>query len=276
LPQVAVSKLNEYLLVVCTGTSPDYKKVYSMGIFVNGEGDPTQAPLEWGSYPTTVCVDGEMVFSLHLDANSSEPTPTIEVRMINSQTLHQSFSLEAIQGNIQLLSLARPGFATPVNARQEKLTQKDIPIFEAKRVKENGTKKTVKGGDENVQNPAGSSLTPPPTPKPPRPGHQYSRSQGKGDVAIETAQGSEAPSALPTSHILLATSRAVYALLPLTLLSQIESLIDEGKVKEASALLSQSQAKHAKDENLVSLIGLDQISTYLLNDHVLRLLISST
>jgi vacuolar protein sorting-associated protein 3 len=255
LPQIAVSKLDEYLLVVCTGTSSDYRQVYSIGLFVNGKGEPTQAPLEWSSLPTTVCVDGEMVISLHLDANSLEPTSTIEVRMINSQALHQSFSLEAmkIQENIQLLSLARPGFAMPVNARREKLTQKAIPIFEAKRVKENGMNEPVEGGDGKVQTPGGISLTPPPTPKPPRPGHQYSRSQGKGNGSVETAQGSEVPSALPTSHILLSTLHAVYALLPSTLLSQIESLIDEGKVKEAATFLSQSQAKHAKDENLVSL-----------------------
>lgn len=251
LPQIEVSKSDEYLLVVCTGASDDFSQVYSMGLFINGRGDPTQAPLEFSSVPSSVCIDGEMVISLHNDTHSSQSTPTIEVRMINSQSLHQSLSPPSSKthGDIRLLSYARSGVSIPLNSRREKLHLKPRALFEKQIVGRNGSKSV---GKADSQEPTGSGPTPPPTPKPPRPSHEHSRSQSRGNGSIDKTPGSNQASTLPIAQVLATTAHSVYALLPSTILTQIEGLLNDGQVKEASTLLAQAQVKHAKDENLVS------------------------
>jgi hypothetical protein len=64
LPKIV--KADEYLLAACTGTSPDFSQVYTMGLSVNGRGEATRSPMEWGSEPEAMLVYGDVVVSLHM------------------------------------------------------------------------------------------------------------------------------------------------------------------------------------------------------------------
>lgn len=254
LPIVEVSKENEYLIVACTGTSDDHAKVYCMALFISGTGEPTRNPMEL-EQPDAICVDKELVISLHTVHSSTKDISIVQVRAIGEsktfQTIHPPPSGE---DRVRLLSLARSGFAAPVNSRQDKLLMTTIPLFESLTTRKS-LPRSSQDGKDGFEEPAGSGLTPPPTPTPSasngsvrQRNHPRNRSNSRG----QSVQPSSSSRALPSAHILLATSQAVHALLPSTLISQVEGLLNQGKVNDAAALLSKSYAKNAKNEALTS------------------------
>jgi hypothetical protein len=258
--------------------------------------------MEWGDAPEAVCVDGERVVSLHAPnphAHTTNPTSThgmdsspstrVEIRKAGDSNLLQSIPLPSskISGDVKFLTLAREGFVAPVNSRMEKLllvpvqlstppvppppssiqeTVQERTTSDAK--KEKGRKSDDAGSaGAGLDEPAGSGLTPPPTPKKPsRPSshahaHGHTRSQsrnanGQGNVeaASRTTGAPREPRAashFPTSRILLATKNSVMALVPSTILSQVEEMLEDGKVRDAAAFLAGLQGRHGKDEDLV-------------------------
>jgi vacuolar protein sorting-associated protein 3 len=286
LPTIEVVQQDEYLMVACTGASDDFSEIFTMGLFVNGRGEPTRSPIEWGNAPDAVCVDGERVVSLHtthaVDPTSASPSTRLEIRKAGDSNLLQSIPLPSskISGDVKIMTLARDGFVAPVNSRLEKLSlvpvQLSTPpppsppptVTTQEGISEGKKDKDRKPEDGGLAEPAGSGLTPPPTPKKPsRPssshvhGHTHSQrrnANGKSNVegpsAIRTTGASrEAGASLrfPTSRILLATNNSVMALVPSTILSQVEGMLEDGKVKDAAAFLAGLQGRHAKDEDLV-------------------------
>lgn len=211
---------------------------------MNGNGDPTQAPIEWSSFPDSVCVDGERILSLHL----GDSIPKVEVRIMNSTEVSQTLSLpvEKSQSHIHLLTLARSGFSAPINMRKDKLIRKPVVLFELPTAARSG----AKDKNEDYGEQAGSGLTPPPTPKPLK--HSRTPSRAHSRTLSIAGNQSQSISVLPTSRVLLATARGVFTLLPSSLLSQVEGLLEDGRVKEAAGVLSQVHSRHAKDEELVS------------------------
>jgi vacuolar protein sorting-associated protein 3 len=283
LPTIEVVQHDEYLMVACTRTSADFSEISTMGLFVNGRGEPTRSPMEWGDAPEAVCVDGEMVVSLHIthavDPTSPAPSTRLEIRKAGDSNLLQSIPLPSskISGDVKIMTLAREGFVAPVNSRLEKLllvpaqlSTPPPPPTAAKTEEKTSEGKKDKGGkreDGGLAEPAGSGLTPPPTPKKPsRPSssHAYghTRSQSRNANGQANAEGvsrasgisreAGAPLRFPTSRILLATTNSVMALVPSTILSQVEGMLEDGKVKDAAAFLASLQGRHARDEDLVS------------------------
>ena len=261
LPKIEVFRPNEYLIVTCTGTSEDYTQVYSLGLIVNGRGDPAANPMEWNTMPECVCAEGDQVLSLHLDITMADvgklgvkgPTSVVEVRKSGESTIIQTLPLlSTTGGDVRLMVLARDGFVAPANSRQEKLLLVPVALSSQKEQDTTDSRQSVE--ESKLGEPAGSGLTPPPTPK--KPVSPPSRGQERGNRGRHSESeplkvaASTSPR-FPTSRVLLATRNSVYALLPLTLLSQIEQMLEAGKVKDAATFLAQSQAKHAKDDDLV-------------------------
>ncbi|KIM28040.1 hypothetical protein M408DRAFT_329694 [Serendipita vermifera MAFF 305830] len=261
LPKIEVFRPDQYIMVVCTDTSDDYQRVDTMGLVVNGNGDPTANPMEWKTMPEHICVDEEQIVSLHLDVPTStingesdqEHNSVIEVRNPGQSAVLQSLQLPAnASGKVRLMTLARNGFAVPVNSRQEKLLL--VPFSLWNRKESNVTQSEQPEEDSKFDEPIGSGLTPPPTPKkptgPPSRGKEHDRTGSRNRNTGNDVSGSL--TRFPTSRVLLASRSAIYALLPSTLLSQVEEMLDGGKVKDAAALLAQAQAKHAKDDDLAA------------------------
>ncbi|KAG8821387.1 hypothetical protein FRC19_007855 [Serendipita sp. 401] len=241
LPQIAVSNPGEFLVVACMGTSPDFRNVYTMGIFVNENGDPCQDPINWESPPTSIAVDEDLIASLHIDGPSGE---VVEIRRKGATDIIQSIALLKSPDQARLLSFARRGFAVPVTSRLDKLRISSMSLFEP-------LDSSRKGGTRDHLHEPDSGLTPPPTPKTPSNNsrHSHRRSQSGGKQGLTSSQIGRS---LPTARLLVATSQSVYALLPSNLISQVEQLLDKGKVKDAAGFLSQAQAKHGKNETLAA------------------------
>ncbi|KAG8831603.1 hypothetical protein FRC17_002878 [Serendipita sp. 399] len=242
LPKIAVSQPGEFLVVACTGTSADFKEVYTMGIFVNDNGDPCQDPIAWEHPPESVAVDEDIVVSLHLVDISGKETSVVEIRKKGVQEIVQSIQLPPTADRARFLSLSRLGFSAPATSRLEKLRMTSMLLFDSLDAsKKEETESYLPSND--------SGLTPPPTPKPlsknSSRSHERSRSRGRHDPSSLRRGHS-----LPTAHLLVATSQSVYALLPSNLMSQVESILDKGKVKEAAMFLAQAQAKHGKNDAL--------------------------
>jgi hypothetical protein len=237
--------------------------------------------MEWGSAPDSVCVDGgggggggdggDLVVSLHT-MDPSSPSSRLEIRKAGESNILQNIPLPSskISGDVRIMTLARDGFVAPVNSRQEKLLLVPVQLSnplpaptEETTTSEGKQEKGKRSDDGGLDEPAGSGLTPPPTPKKPtRPSshaHGHTRSQSRNANGQSNVEGASrtagtagaVPLRFPTSRILLATKNSVMALLPSTLLSQVEGMLRDGKVRDAAAFLAGVQGRYAKDEELV-------------------------
>lgn len=59
-PSITVISENEFLILSWTGTS-------TLGLFINGDGDPVRGTLEWPSHPESVCKSSCFLFQPHAE-----------------------------------------------------------------------------------------------------------------------------------------------------------------------------------------------------------------
>lgn len=251
LPIIEVCGQDEYLIVACTFASDDLTTISAMGLFINGRGEPTKAPIEWNSVPISVCVhatrEGDEtilhVVSLHIDQMGSGEAK-LEVRRPDQQSFLQIIPLSAsdLGGTVRLVSLSREGFAAPVQDRKWVLRRINFPLFNLP-VNGNEPREETKKGEMNGDSGEGV-VTPPLTPKalPTASGsrHQHSRSQSRSFSINHQTPANEETGGLLSSlsaNIILATSSSLHTLLPPTFSARIEKLLSDGKVKEAEDLV---------------------------------------
>jgi hypothetical protein len=260
LPIIEVAQPDEYLCVACTYVSDDMLQKDGIGIFFNGRGDPTDAPVEWKGMPESVCIDSNHIITLFNDLFSPTARAFVKVQRRGEQGYLQSLDVPSGRPDdfVRSLTLSRFGFPVPTNSRQEKLLMKRIPLFEQPVKQPEASRR--KNETEGFEEPAGSGLTPPPTPKAPSQSQTAQRSRGQGKGTAGSNNGykdsndqdlAQTVSNLPTAAVLIVTSRSVHALLPSNLLSQIESLLKDGRTKDAGSFLSQAYSKYGKEEHLV-------------------------
>jgi hypothetical protein len=200
-----------------------YNAPSSIGTFINSAGDPCRSPMtEWVGHPESVCIDDDLVIS-------SMPNCQVQVYNINTQDLSQTIKLPSSVAVPPTLALSRPGFSAPINQRKQTLQWLSITIPPTSAPKP-PSPLTRKDPTE----PSGSGLTPPPTPI--RPAASAPRTHGGAN---------RQPSQFPKAHVIMFGPDCVYALLPSTIISQADGLIDSGKVQDAAYLVAQVQKKLA-------------------------------
>jgi hypothetical protein len=215
LPQMYVVGRDEYFCVT-------YNAPSSIGTFINSSGDPCRSPMtEWVGHPESVCIDEEFLIS-------SMPNCQVQVNNINTQVLSQTIKLPSSLAVPPNLVISRPGFSAPINQRKQTLQRLSITIPPTSAP--NPPPLTRK--DPTERN--GSGLTPPPTPI---------RSAGSAPRTRGGANGQ--PPQFPKAHVIIFGPDCVYALLPSTIISQADGLIDSGKVQDAAYLVAQVQKKLA-------------------------------
>jgi hypothetical protein len=218
LPQMSVASRDEYFCVT-------YNTPSSIGIFINGAGEPCRPPVtEWIGHPESVCIDEDLLIS-------SMPNGRVQVYNINTQDLCQTIELPSSVTVPPTLALSRPGFSAPINQRKQTLQRLSITVPPMRDPKP-PSPVTRKDATE----PSGSGLTPPPTPI--RPASAASALQTHGGANRQ-------PSQFPKAHVVVFGPDCVYALLPSTIISQADGLIDSGKVQDAAHLVAQVQKKLA-------------------------------
>ena len=216
LPQIYVAGRDEYFCVT-------YNAPSSIGTFINSSGDPCRSPMTgWVGHPESVCIDEDLLIS-------SMPDCQVQVYNINTQDLSQSIKLPSSVTAPPNLALSRPGFFAPINQRKQTLQRLSITIPSTSAPKPSSplTRK-------NATEPSGSGLTPPPTPI------RSAASAPRTHVEANRHQPQ-----FPKAHVIIFGQDCVYALLPSTIISQADGLIDSGKVKDAAYLVAQVQKKLA-------------------------------
>lgn len=216
LPQMAVAGRDEYCCVT-------YNAPSSIGTFVNSAGDPCRPPMtKWVGHPESVCVDHDLLIS-------SMPNCQIQVYNINTQDISQTIEFPSSVAVPPTLALSRSGFSAPINQRKQTLQRLPINVPPTN-VPNPPSPVTRKDPTE----PSGSGLTPPPTPI--RPVTSAPRAHGGAN---------RQPPQFPKAHVIVFGPDCVYALLPSTIVSQADGLIDSGKVQDAAYLVAQVQKKLA-------------------------------
>lgn len=215
LPQMYVAGRDEYFCVT-------YNAPSSIGTFINSSGDPCRSPMTgWVGHPESVCIDEELLIS-------SMPNCQVQVYNINTQELSQTIKLPSSVAVPPNLALSRPGFSAPINQRKRTLQRLSITIPPTSAPVPPPL--ALKDPTES----SGSGLTPPPTPI---------RSAASAPRTHGGANGQ--PPQFPKAHVIVFGPDCVYALLPSTIISQAEGLIDSGKVQDAAYLVAQVQKKLA-------------------------------
>lgn len=216
LPQIFVAGRDEYFCVT-------YNAPSSIGTFINSAGDPSRSPMtEWVGHPESVCIDEDLLIS-------SMPNCQVQVHNISTQDLSQTIKLSSSATVPPNLALSRPGFSVPINQRKQTLQKLSIAV-PSTTARKPSSPLTRKGATE----PSGSGLTPPPTPI--RPAASAPRTHGGAN---------RQPPQFPKAHVIIFGPDCVYALLPSTIISQADGLIDSGKVQDAAYLVSRVQKKLA-------------------------------
>lgn len=216
LPQIFVAGRDEYFCVT-------YNAPSSIGTFINSSGDPCRSPMtEWVGHPESVCIDEDLLIS-------SMPNCQVQVHNISTQDLSQTIKLSSSATVPPNLALSRPGFSVPINQRKQTLQKLSIAV-PSTNARKPSSPLTRKGATE----PSGSGLTPPPTPI--RPAASAPRTHGGAN---------RQPPQFPKAHVIIFGPDCVYALLPSTIISQADGLIDSGKVQDAAYLVSRVQKKLA-------------------------------
>jgi hypothetical protein len=165
-----------------------------------------------------------MSFTYHFDeaieypyVTALLPNHTTEIHNIETLSISQilshphTFEPHSISHDVS-------GYFVP-SAQTEKLRTVTIPVLPP----HPPTK------SEETSEPTGSGLTPPPTPQKPTSARRSS---------------SRSLSGLTRAQTLLVGAEAVHSLLPATLLSQVESLLEEGLMKQAIELAEQTKRKN--------------------------------
>lgn len=171
----------------------------------------------WDGHPESVCIDDDLVVSLSTDK-------TVRVHNLNTEALAQTIPLPHSMLEPSTLAISRPGFFAPVNQRRQTLHRKSITIPSSSAPLAHPPAPISKDPSE----PTGSGLTPPPTPMTAKPPSTVTK---------------QAPANFPRSQILIIGMESIYALLPSTLISQADGLLDSGRLEDTKSLISQAQRK---------------------------------
>ncbi|KAG8917630.1 hypothetical protein FRC01_002324, partial [Tulasnella sp. 417] len=222
-PLIIVSDPSEFMLAIWTGNG-------ALGFFMTGNGDPTRGTLDYPQHPLSICIDYPYVAALL-------PNGTIEIHSIVTLSIVAVLSCPTTL-QPYLLSSSVGGYLVPSLQRNNAIKPTVIPLLNPPPT----TPTKSRPAKDPTSPPGGSGLTPPSTPTP-QPGLNRSVS-GRSTKSISEASYAR-------SGTLVAGLRGMHSLLPSTLASQIDSLLESNRVDDAVGLLSQAREKLEKSTGVV-------------------------
>ncbi|KAG9013429.1 hypothetical protein FRB90_006050 [Tulasnella sp. 427] len=222
-PLIAISDPSEFMLAIWTGNG-------ALGFFMTGNGDPTRGTLDYPQHPLSICIDYPYVAALL-------PNGTVEIHSIVTLSIVAVLSCPTTLQPC-LLSSSNGGYLVPSLQRNSAIKPAVIPLLNPPP----STPTKSRSRDNPTSPPSGSGLTPPSTPVP-QPSLKRSVS-GRSTKSISEASYSR-------SGTLVAGLRGMHSLLPSTLGSQIDSLLESNRMQDAVDLLSQVREKLEKSTGVV-------------------------
>ncbi|KIO24147.1 hypothetical protein M407DRAFT_15469 [Tulasnella calospora MUT 4182] len=197
---------------------------------MTGGGDPTRGTLDYPQHPLSICIDYPYVVALL-------PNGTIEIHSIVTLSIVAILSCPTTLQPC-LLSSSAGGYLVPSLQRNNAIKPTVIPLLNPPPA----TPTKSRPAQDPTSPPGGSGLTPPSTPTP-QPG-------------LNRSSISEA--SYTRSGTLVAGLRGMQSLLPSTLGSQIDSLLESNRVEDAVGLLNQAREKLEKSTGVREVLLIHQ------------------
>jgi vacuolar protein sorting-associated protein 3 len=134
-PSITVINENEFLILSWTGAS-------TIGVFINGDGDPVRGTLEWPAHPQAVCMyhdvdvyiaqraDFEIGFD-HPYVTALLPNDTIEIHSLETQSIVQVISAPKSRRhseNRSHLATCLNGYMVPSTEQSDKMRMISVPL----------------------------------------------------------------------------------------------------------------------------------------------------
>ncbi|KAJ6612669.1 hypothetical protein B0H10DRAFT_2051428 [Mycena sp. CBHHK59/15] len=115
-PAICVTAPAEFLILSWTGAS-------TLGVFINGSGDPVRGTLEWPAHPRAVVLDYPYIATLL-------PNRTIEIHSIESQAIMQVLPAPPDDAEPRVaLVAALSGYLVPSTQKSEKMRKVPVPLL---------------------------------------------------------------------------------------------------------------------------------------------------
>ncbi|KAH7098333.1 hypothetical protein BKA62DRAFT_713277 [Auriculariales sp. MPI-PUGE-AT-0066] len=205
-PCMAVVGENEFLVCTWMGTG-------AVGLFFSGDGNPVRGTLQWQQYPDFICVDSPYVAALM-------PNRSIEVHSLETLAVVQV--IPPTEGASVFLEpriiFGSPHFLAPSSQRIEKLGIVSLPIIPRNEAATKDDSKAAKT----------SGLTPPPTPS--KPGSTEASNIPRSPMHTR-------------SSVLALGSNGLQTLVPTTLISQAESLLENNRLEDLQIMVGQARKR---------------------------------
>ncbi|WVR07166.1 hypothetical protein IAU60_004207 [Kwoniella sp. DSM 27419] len=243
---VVIPGENEFLVTSYTGSS-------TMGVFLNGQGDPVRGTMEWPSHPLSIAVESGYIIALlrnsdiHVHVLSDLDKPA---QVISLPPTLEAFALSYSPYGVSVRDSIRDERMVPF--RLKLLGGKLVPArpIEAKVASHAMTdvyedEKASGSASEDVMSPAaddppsGSGLTPPSSPRVKAP--------------VTPQRGSSLPSALgpfstAVAETLVIGPHAIYSLTPTATIMKLEHFCSERRLDEAIALVDEERRRGRRGE----------------------------
>ncbi|WVW83780.1 hypothetical protein I302_105801 [Kwoniella bestiolae CBS 10118] len=247
---VVIPGENEFLVTSYTGSS-------TMGVFLNGQGDPVRGTMEWPSHPISIAVESEYIIALlrdqtitiHSLADLEKPTQVISLDpSLNAVSLTYSpygISVRDIFRDERLvpykLKLLGGKLAPkkPTEEPKEALPQvEDLPN-DPLPVEEPLSPEVISPVNEDP--PSGSGLTPPSSPKP---HHRHPTTLQNATSSTSTI----GPFSTAVSETLIVCPHSIVSLLPTSTIMKLQSLCSERQFDEAISLVDDERRRGRRGE----------------------------
>ncbi|GAA5852101.1 hypothetical protein JCM9279_005057 [Rhodotorula babjevae] len=236
-PAIACVADGEFLIASHTGST-------TLGVFVNEVGEPCRGTLEWASNLRSLVIDGQ--YSVALLHNH-----TVEIHSIHSQEIVQVVQLSSMSSIPTSPSPPSTSTSTPTSsssALAHSLAFEPRALVRSSEGLELDGKATGRWKTEWVEVPlragagaARSASSPPRTPTK-RQAPSGSSSSSATPASAQRAgrgapRGPSASASAVSTRILVTGRNALYALSPLTLVVQVDALLERGRAEDARALV---------------------------------------
>nr|XP_018263192.1 uncharacterized protein I303_04685 [Kwoniella dejecticola CBS 10117]OBR85350.1 hypothetical protein I303_04685 [Kwoniella dejecticola CBS 10117] len=251
---VVIPGENEFLVTSYTGSS-------TMGVFLNGQGDPVRGTMEWPSHPLAIAIESEYIIALlkeqtiHIHSLADLEKPS---QIITLDPGLKAFGLTYSPYGISVRDLYRDErvstsslkllggkLAPSRHIEDAKLPQEELP----------DTSNLVQNPEEaltpdvvspmNEDPPSGSGLTPPSSPKPHR--HQPITPQRNSSLHPGIAANT-GPFSMAVSETLILSPNSITGLLPTSTMMKVEKLCSERHLEEAINLVDEERRRGRRGE----------------------------
>ncbi|EIW70778.1 hypothetical protein TREMEDRAFT_68217 [Tremella mesenterica DSM 1558] len=283
---VVIPGENEFLVTSFTGVS-------TMGVFLNGQGDPVRGTMEWPDHPLSLAIEANFIIALlkngtirvHRLDDLDKPIQivTLDLSMNATALSYSPYGVEVRDlvrderlkaGRMQLLSgkLAPPNLA-PIRVHSGSPPRVDLSNMSVDAVDENMLP-SLDVIPPVIEPSSGSGLTPPSSP--PDFGRRPIFSATQTSLLQTTAPAVKDPFSTVITETVVFGPNTIMSLSPASIILRVERLCAERRMEEATAAVDEERRRGRRgevDQDKVNLSSFD--TTHLATMRYLHLYLAS-